>query len=231
VEGVSVRERIVAFNRSIVDATKDIVGFYKPNAAFYEAHGAEGWSALKDTMEYVRSFAPEVPVIFDAKRADIGSTNNGYVNSAFDQLGADAITVHPYQGGEALAPFLEREDKGIIVWCRSSNDGAGEFQDLRVDGKPLYMIVAEHVAHQWNKNGNCALVVGATYPSEIAEVRKIAPTLPLLIPGTGEQGGNLEKSVKAAQDSFILSTSRAIIYADDVRGSAQQFDSAIRQAL
>ena len=161
-----VGETIVAFNRAIIDATKDIVCAYKPNSAFYEAHGDEGCKAMRATIQYIREVAPQVPVILDSKRADIGNTNNGYVASAFDHLHADAITVNPYPGREALLPFLERKEKGVIVWCRTSNNGAGEFQDLLIDGEPLYKIVARHVAEKWNENGNCALVVVRTLDDE-----------------------------------------------------------------
>ena len=231
ISGNSPRERIVAFNKAIVEATKDIAGFYKPNSAFYEVHGAEGWMALKETVEYIHGQAPDVPVILDAKRGDLENTNESYAKAIFDELNVDAVTIHPYIGAEAARPFLNRKDKGVIVLCRTSNPGAGEFQDLEVDGTSLYLKVAKNVVSTWNANGNCALVVGATYPEEIEKVRAIAPDMPLLIPGTGTQGGDLKKSVAAAKSSFILSTSRAIIYADDIRASAQEYDSAIRKAL
>ncbi len=238
----TIGETLVAFNRSIVDATAGFACAYKPNSAFYEAYGAEGWAALKETIEYIRSAAPEVPLILDAKRADIGNTNNGYVKAFFDDLGADALTVHPYLGREALAPFFERKDKGVIVLCRTSNPGAGEFQDLQIQERPLYQVVAETVATKWNTNNNCSLVVGATYPEELRDVRAIVGDIPILIPGIGAQGGDLEKSVRAGRDArgkgFILSTSRAIIFAssgedyeDAIRAKAQEYDRAIRAAL
>src|SRR5665213_196596 len=231
----SIREALFAFNRTIVESTHDIVGAYKPNTAFYEAYGAEGWAALKDTISYINQFAPDVPVILDAKRADIGNTNKGYAIAAFDDLGADAITVHPYVGAEALAPFLERADKGVIVLCRTSNPGSGEFQDLITEGEPLYVKVARNVAEIWNANNNCSLVVGATYPDELKRIRSIVPDLPILIPGIGAQGGDIGQSVKLAKDSrgkgFIVSTSRAVIFASDgpqyqdaMRRSAQEYD-------
>lgn len=238
----TIGETLVAFNQSIVDATAGIACAYKPNSAFYEAYGALGWAALKATISYIRSEAPEVPVILDAKRADIGNTNNGYVKAFFDDLEADAVTVHPYLGAEALAPFLERKDKGVIVLCRTSNPGSGEFQSLEVQGRPLYQVVAETVATKWNTNNNCSLVVGATYPEELAAVRAIIGDMPILIPGIGAQGGDLEKSVRAGRDArgkgFILSTSRAVIFAssrqdykDAMRAKAQEYDRAIRAAL
>jgi orotidine-5'-phosphate decarboxylase len=208
---------IVAFNRAIVDATKDIVCAYKPNSAFYEAYGAEGISALHRTIADIHTIAPNVPVILDAKRADIGNTNAGYVDAAFGFLRADAITVHPYLGAEALQPFLAQADKGVIVLCRTSNPGAGEFQDLSVNGEPLYRFVARCVANEWNKGGNCALVVGATYPDELREVRGLVGDMPILIPGIGAQGGDVERTVTAGRDSrgqgMIINSSRGIIFA------------------
>ncbi|MEK7659913.1 MAG: orotidine-5'-phosphate decarboxylase [Patescibacteria group bacterium] len=239
---VSVPNTVVAFNRAIVEATKDIVCAYKPNAAFYEAHGDEGIGALKRTILDIHAIAPDVPVILDAKRADIGNTNASYVDAAFGFLQADAITVHPYLGAEALQPFLARAEKGVIVLCRTSNPGAGEFQDQHVwlsdkdemlffggdndedkereewpNSLPLYQHVAYRVARSWNKNGNCALVVGATYPGELREVRGIAGDMPILIPGIGAQGGDVEKTVSAGKDSrgqgMIVNSSRGIIFA------------------
>lgn len=216
---------LVRFNELIIEATKDLVCAYKPNVAFYEAHGPTGIDALRVSIEYVHKVAPDVPVVLDAKDADIGNTNKGYVQFAFDHLKADAITVHPYLGGEALKPFLDRADKGIIILCRTSNPGAGEFQDLPVmigEGikartVPLYQLVARNVAEHWNANGNCGVVVGATYPEELAEVRKIVGDMPILIPGIGAQGGDAEKTVKAGKDSrgqgMIINSSRGIIFA------------------
>jgi len=213
----NVGEAIITFNKAIVDATKDLVCAYKPNSAFYEAQGPVGLLALKATVEYINQVAPGVPVILDAKRADIGNTNNGYVTFAFDWLGVDAITVHPYLGKEALKPFLDRVDKMIIVLARTSNPGAGEFQDLKVDGTPMYQIVAKQVATQWNTNGNCAVVAGATYPEELGEIRKLVGDLPLLIPGIGKQGGDLEKAVHNGRDSrkqgMIINNSSGVLFA------------------
>ncbi len=223
---------IVTFNKAIVEATKDLVCAYKPNIAFYEAYGDAGWFALCETIVRIREMAPDVPVILDAKRADIGSTNVGYVDAAFDLLQADAITVHPYLGAEALEPFLARAEKGIFVLCRTSNPGAGEFQDLLVNGEPLYRFVARRVASEWNKNGNCALVVGATYPDELREVRGLVGDMPILIPGIGAQGGDVEKTVSAGKDSrgqgMIINSSRGIIFASKDRDFAE---AAGREAL
>ena len=230
---VSVANTIVAFNRAIIEATKDLAFAYKPNAAFYEAYGDEGFNALHRTIVDIHILAPDVPVILDAKVADIGNTNNGYVQMAFDYLQADAITVHPYLGAEALAPFLDRADKGVIVLCRTSNPGAGEFQDRMVPGDdlpgganghlPLYQYIAWRVANHWNKNGNCALVVGATYPDELALVRMIVGDMPILIPGVGfqQKGVPIEKQVEqvvssgkdSRREGMIINSSRGIIFA------------------
>ncbi len=240
--GTNTYETILTFNKAIVDATKDLVCAFKPNSAFYEAHGDEGWHALRDTVGYIHEAAPDVPVILDAKRADIGNTNDGYVEAIFDHLGVDAVTVHPYLGAEALKPFLDRKEKGIIVLCKTSNPGAGEFQDLLVDGEPLYRTVAKHVARDWNTNGNCGLVVGATYPEDLKEVRATAGDMPILIPGIGPQGGDIEKTVAAGKDSrgqgMIISAARAVIFAsngpdftDAARAQATALDGTIRKAM
>lgn len=215
-----------AFNRAIIDETHPFVCAYKPNSAFYEAGGAEGIEELKKTCDYIHKQHPDIPIILDAKRADIGNTNEGYVTFAFDYLGADAITLHPYLGYEALKPFLDRSDCGCIILCKTSNPGAGEFQDLNVDGKPLYQIIAEQVIHKWNINGNCLLVVGATYPKELAEVRAIVGDMTLLVPGIGTQGGDVDKTVRAGVNSFckgmIISSARNIIFASSGADFAKQ---------
>lgn len=217
--GVSKSEAIYRFNKAIIDATADLACAFKPNSAFYEAEGKEGMEALKRTIQYIKDVHPEVPVILDYKRGDIGNTNLGYVKEAFDELGADAVTVHGYLGKEAMQPFLDRADKGIIVLARTSNPGAGEFQDLLVGEaqEPLYQVVARNVAQSWNKNGNCAIVVGATYPEELARVRAVVGDLPILLPGVGAQGGEVEATVKAGKDSnnkgMIINSSRGIIFA------------------
>ncbi len=219
----------VEFCGSIVEATCDYACAFKPNAAFFEALGIDGHWALGEVIARIHDLAPEVPVIYDAKRGDIGSTNLGYVEDAFDRLGADAITVHPYLGEEALKPFLDRADRGTVVLCRTSNPGGGEFQDLRVDGRPLYQAVAERVARQWNGRGNCSLVVGATWPEELAEVRRIAPDMPILIPGIGAQGGDLPRTVMAGRDrrgrGMVINASRGIIFAS----GAEDFAEAARR--
>lgn len=214
---LDIQKTIVAFNRAIIEATHDLVCAYKPNIAFYEAHGVAGVAALEETMNLLHTIAPNVPIILDAKRGDIGNTNNGYIISAFDHLKADAITLHPYMGKKSLQPFMDRAEKGIIFLCRTSNEGADEFQNLKIEGQPLYQKVAHQVSTQWNQNNNCGLVVGATCPNELREVRNIVDTMPLLIPGIGAQGGSVEETVRAARNRYgagmIINSSRGIIFA------------------
>lgn len=208
------------FNKAIIDATADLVCAFKANSAFYEAAGAHGIAQLKKTVDYIHEKHPLLPFILDAKRADIGNTNIGYTNYAFEYLDVDAITLHPYLGGEAIEPFFAYKDRGLIVLCRTSNPGAGEFQDLEVDGKKLYQIVAERVRDKWNSNGNCLLVVGATYPREMAEVRAlVGDDMTFLVPGIGTQGGDIEATIRAGissrGDGLIVHSSRDIIFASD----------------
>lgn len=248
---------LLEFACGIIEATADIAIAYKPNIAFYEAYGKGGMAALHQIIRFIHGAAPGVPVILDAKRADIDSTNLGYVRSAFEHLEADAITVHPYLGAEALRPFLNREDKGVFVLCRTSNKGAGEFQDplmfLHDESEehyladrthvsysgglqaavPAFVYVAYRVSQHWNKHGNCGLVVGATYPDELRLVRRVAPDMPILIPGIGAQGGDVEATVRSGRDSngqgMIINSSRGIIYAADPRTEALRLDGLIRQ--
>jgi orotidine-5'-phosphate decarboxylase len=228
----SIEDALFVFAHDIIDATHDLICAYKPNIAFYEALGANGLQALTRTVRYIKECYPHIPIILDAKRADIGNTNLGYVASAFDLLKVDAITVHPYLGKEALAPFLERKDKGIIVLAKTSNPGSGEFQNLLVGEtrEPLYQVVARSVAQSWNTHGNCGLVVGATYPAELKRVREIVGDMPLLIPGIGAQGGDVAATVKAGRDSrgqgMIINASRSIIYAS----KGTDFAKAARRA-
>ncbi len=214
-----------SFNKSIIDATHDLVCAYKPNSAFYEARGAQGVTELKATCDYIREKYPDIVLILDAKRGDIGSTNEGYVSFAFEYLGADAITLHPYLGKEALAPFLNRKDKGCIILCRTSNPGAGEFQDGLSDR------VASHVANEWNGNANCALVVGATYPEELTRVRAIVGDMPILLPGIGAQGADTESAIKAGLNSkkagLIVNSSRGILFAKNAREEAETLRTLI----
>lgn len=219
------------FDKKVVDQTFDLVCCYKPNSAFYESAGVEGLKNLKKTIEYIHQKDPQIPVILDAKRGDIGNTNEEYAKAVFDDLGADVVTVHPYLGKEALQPFLNRTDKGIFVLVRTSNPGAGEFQDLKIDGKPLYQVVAEHVK-DWGKN--VGVVVGATYPEELKVVREIIGDMPILIPGVGTQGGDIAKlkaGLNSKNQGIIVSSSRGIIFADNPREATLSLNKQIKEAL
>lgn len=223
-------QAMVYFNKEIIDATHRIAAAYKPNIAFYEEEGGAGIDALEETIHYIKRVNPSVPVILDAKRGDIGNTNLGYVRSAFDRLRADAITVSPYLGRKALEPFLERTDKGIFILARTSNEGADEFQDLLVDGeRPLYQVIADHAVNQWNDGGNIGLVMGATNPEELGAIRGMFPEVPLLIPGVGAQGGDLEQVVDAAQGRFLINSSRGIIFASAENDFAQAAGNETRR--
>jgi orotidine-5'-phosphate decarboxylase len=206
---------LYAFNRRIVDATAGIAAAYKPQIAFYSALGAEEQLAL--SIRYIRERAPAALVILDAKRNDIGNTAEAYAREAFDRYGADAVTVNPYMGEDSVRPFLARPDRGAVLLCRTSNPGAKDFQDLLIEGLPLYRRVAAHAAAQWNGQRNLMLVVGATCPREMAELRGAHPDLPFLVPGIGAQGGDLEAILAAGLDSrgagLLISSSRNIIYA------------------
>jgi len=193
---------LLAFTQAIVRATADAVCAFKPNSAFYEQYGVAGVRSLQRLIGYIHAHHPGIPVILDAKRGDIGSTSAAYARFVFDELDADAVTLHPYLGRDAIAPFLERAGRGTLILCRTSNPGSGEFQDLTVTSaggrsEPLYQRVARTVAAEWNTRGNCGLVVGATKPDELRALRKRAPELPFLIPGVGTQGGRLEQLAPA----------------------------------
>ena len=225
---------LFAFNRWIIEQTHAYAAAYKPNMAFYEARGTQGLRELEQTMEYLRGEHPEIVTVCDAKRGDIGNTNRGYAVSIFDAMGFDAVTLHPYLGREALAPFLERQDKACIVLCRTSNPGAGEFQDLQVEGRPLWETVAMRVNSEWNAEGNCMLVVGATYPEEMRRIRAIAPEMTLLVPGVGAQGGDVAAVVAAGLDArgkgLMISSSRGILFSEDPAGSARGLRDEINAA-
>ena len=217
---------VLEFNRAIIEATSDIVCAYKPNLAFYEAMGIEGMKALEAT----RACIPEsIPVIGDAKRGDIGATSRAYAKALFDGYGFDAITVSPYLGGDSLMPFLEYREKGVFVLCRTSNPGSADLQRLSISGTPLFEMVAER-SRGWNDYGNIGLVVGATYPDDLARVRRICPDMPILIPGVGAQGGDLAAAVTCGVDAngekAIINSSRSIIYAS----SGADFAEAARRA-
>lgn len=253
------------FNTWIIDQTHDLVCAYKPNSAFYEARGSVGMAELEMTIQYLKTNYPEILTIDDAKRADIGNTNLGYIQAIFDRQGFDAVTLHPYLGQEALQPFLDREDKGCFILCRTSNPGAGEFQDaqiviagisvssrrkpgsivwnsnksdsasrskmIRPITKPLWQIVAESVNQKWNKNKNCLLVVGATYPQEMKIIRQLVGEMTFLVPGIGAQGGDLEAVLSAGLNAdkkgLIINSARGIIFAGDPRAETQKLKQAI----
>lgn len=208
---------VASFNRAIIDATSDLVCCYKPNIAFYEALGQAGYDALRATIAAVPR---DVPILLDAKRGDVDSTAERYATAVFDVLGADAVTVSPYLGRDALEPFFRYREKGIFVLCRNSNPGASDIQDLEVAGvngaEPLYLRVAA-LADEWNGSGTVGLVVGATYPQQLERVRTRCPRLPILVPGVGAQGGALEESVRAADNGsptgFLVNASRGVLYA------------------
>lgn len=227
------REIIFAFNRAIVEATGDLAVAFKPNLGFYAAEGMMGLLALRDTIELMHGVVPQVPVILDAKFGDIGNTNAGYAKFAFEEMGTDAVTLHGFLGAEALQPFLARPDKGLFVLCRTSNPGAGEFQDASVQTDwapkgtmPFYQYVAMKVAKDWNQKGNCGLVVGATYPQELGMVRQIVgDDMPILVPGIGVQGGELEATIRAGKRKMLINSSRGIIFAS----SGPNFAEAARK--
>ncbi|XOV88523.1 MAG: orotidine-5'-phosphate decarboxylase [Pseudomonadota bacterium] len=204
---------VFEFNRRIIDATADLVCCYKPQAAHYAALGAE--AALEQTINYIRD--RHLPVVLDGKRGDVGSTAEKYAAEVFDRYGADAATINPYLGLDAMEPFLAREDKGLFVLCRTSNPGGRDLQELQLkDGSLLYEHVAEQAATRWNQHGNVGLVVGATQPAELRRIRAITGKMPFLVPGIGAQGGDLEATLKAgAGGGMLISSSRAILYAAD----------------
>jgi orotidine-5'-phosphate decarboxylase len=208
-------EPLLAFNRRIVDATADMAAAYKPQIAFYSALGRE--SELVASILYIRERAPHALVILDAKRSDIGNTAEAYASEAFDRYGADAVTVNPYMGEDSVRPFLARPDRGAILLCRTSNPGARDFQDLLVDGLPLYRRVAERADRYWNEARNLMLVVGATYPAEMAQLRRAHPALGFLVPGIGAQGGDLDSTLAAGLNAegagLLINSSRGIMYA------------------
>lgn len=221
-------DAVFEFCSAIVDATADLVCTYKPQIAHFAALRAE--DALERLIAHIHAKHPNVPVILDAKRGDIGSTAQHYVTEAFDRFGADAVTLNPYLGRDSVQPFLDRADKGVILLCHTSNPGAADLQDLDVGGKPLYQHVAQIVARDWSTHGNCALVTGATWPEQLAEVRALVGEVPLLVPGIGAQGGDVEAVVRNGRTAngtgLMISSSRAILYA----GTGEDFPQAARKA-
>ncbi len=227
----SAKEPLFEFNRAIIESTFDLVCAFKPQIAYYAASGLE--RDLELTIAYIHKNFPYIPVILDAKRGDVGSTAKLYAQEAFDRYEADAVTVNPYLGGDALEPFLDRSDKGVIILCRTSNPGAIDIQDLELNGEKLYRIVAQKAAREWNRNGNVLLVVGATYPQELGEIRSLVGNMPLLVPGIGAQGGDIGKAVVNGKDEkgtgMIINSSRGIIYAGKGRDFAQAARTAALQ--
>lgn len=223
-------EALLAFNIAIIEATHPFVCCYKPNSAFYEEQGPDGMEALRATISWLARHHPDIPVLVDAKRGDIGSTNAAYARAVFDGLGADAVTVSPYPGPDALQPFLSYERKGIFILVKTSNPGGGALQDLLVDGEPVYMHVARAAAREWNVHGNVGLVVGATQGEALRRVRRETGDIPILVPGIGTQGGVLRTAL-AARDSagggILINVSRSVLFAS----GGPDFAAAARQVV
>ena len=226
------KEPIFAFNKAVIDSTSDLACCYKPQFAYYAANAAE--RELEKTISYIRDL--DIPVILDAKRGDVGSTAEKYATEAFERYGADAVTINPYLGLDAMQPFLARAEKGIFILCRTSNPGGADIQNLMIDGgDQLYEHIAGLASQQWNGNNNVALVVGATQPSELTRVREITGDMTLLLPGIGAQGGDVEASIKAGQGGgLIVSSSRAVLYAssgDDFAEAARKIAQSTRDEI
>jgi orotidine-5'-phosphate decarboxylase len=224
------RDAVFRFSQQIVDATADIVCAFKPQVAYFAALGAE--HQLEKLCGYIRDTCPGVLLILDAKRGDIGPTAEQYAREAFERYDADVVTVNPYLGTDSIEPFLRDPQHGVFVLCRTSNPGSGDFQSLDVDGDPLYSHVARRATTEWAGLGECGLVVGATYPQELAAVRQIVGDMPLLVPGVGAQGGDVEATVRSGRTSdgygMVINSSRAILYASNGEDFA---DAARRVAL
>jgi orotidine-5'-phosphate decarboxylase len=225
----STPDGIFEFCKAIIDATADLACSFKPQIAYFAALGAE--RQLESICQYLRATYPHIPLVLDAKRGDIGATAHQYAREAYDRYGADAVTVNPYMGFDSVEPYLAWEERGVIILCRTSNAGGSDLQALDVGGKPLYQHVAALVANKWNRNGQCSLVVGATFPDEIAQVRAITGDMPLLIPGVGAQGGDVEATVRAGRTAagagMMINSSRAILYAAPKAG--EDFAAAARR--
>lgn len=223
---------IFDFCKAIIDATADVACAFKPQIAYFSALRAE--DQLEALCDYMRTHYPAIPIVLDAKRGDIGATAEQYAREAFERYGADAVTVNPYMGFDSVAPYLEYKDKGVIILCRTSNAGGSDLQFLNVDGVPLYQHVARLVADKWNTTGQCGLVVGATFPEELAKVREIVGDMPLLVPGVGAQGGDVVATVKAGKThsgaGMMINSSRAILYATP-QGEESFTDAARRVAI
>jgi orotidine-5'-phosphate decarboxylase len=223
---------IYAFCKAIVDATADAACCFKPQIAYFAALRAE--DQLEALCNYIKTRYPDLPVVLDAKRGDIGATAEQYAREAFERYGADAVTVNPYMGSDSIAPYLEWRDRGVIVLCRTSNPGGSDLQFLQVGNQPLYQYVARLVAEKWNRNGQCGLVVGATFPGELAQVRAIVGDMPLLVPGIGAQGGDIAATVAAGctRDGagMMINSSRAILYAKPRDENDEDYAQSARRA-
>jgi orotidine-5'-phosphate decarboxylase len=224
-------DAVYAFCKAVADATADTACAFKPQIAYFAALRAE--DQLEALCAYLRSAYPHIPVVLDAKRGDIGATAEQYAREAFERYRADAVTVNPYMGFDSVAPYLEWTDRGVIILCRTSNPGGSDLQFLDVGGQPLYRHVAQMVAEKWNAGGQCALVVGATFPDELAEVRAVVGDMPLLVPGIGAQGGDIAATVKAGKSAagagMMINSSRAILYAQPDAQKGEDFAAASRR--
>lgn len=230
---LKIKNPIFEFNKSVIDATVDLVCCYKPQFAFYASNGLQGIKALIQTITYIHLKYPEIPVLLDAKRGDIEFTAEQYVKEVFDVYRADAVTVNPYLGFDSTKPFLERKDKGIIILCKTSNPGSTDFQDLNLNGIPLYVAVAKKIV-AWNKiYKNCLMVVGATWPEQLRKVREIAPEMFFLVPGIGAQGGDLKKTLENGlrrdKSGLIINSSRGIIFSQNPRKEALKLKEEINK--
>ena len=230
-------DALFLFCRDIVDATAEYACAFKPQIAYFAAHNG-GEAALQRLIAHIDGTCPDIPVILDAKRGDIGSTAEQYAIEAFDRFGADAVTLNPYMGRDSAAPFLQRNDRGCVFLCHTSNPGARDFQELLVDGVPLYQHVARTIANEWNTDGNCALVVGATFTEELKVIRGIVGDMPLLIPGIGAQGGDVEATVRNGKTAdgtgLMINSSRGILYASSGAGypeAAAEAAKALRDEI
>lgn len=225
-------DAIFSFCKAIIDASADLACAFKPQIAYFAALRAE--DQLEAICAYLKSSYPHIPIVLDAKRGDIGATAEQYAREAFERYNADAVTLNPYMGFDSIAPYLEWQERGVIILCRTSNPGGSDLQFLQVDGKPLYQHVADLVANHWNKNGQCSLVVGATFPQELAQVRQIVGDMPLLVPGIGAQGGDIAATVQAGKTAngtgMMINSSRAILYATPI-GDENFAQAARRVAL
>jgi len=224
-------DAIYTFCKAIIDATAATACAFKPQIAYFAALRAE--DQLEAICEYLRTHYPQIPIVLDAKRGDIGATAEQYAREAFERYGADAVTVNPYMGFDSVAPYLEWKDRGVIILCRTSNPGGSDLQFLNADGKPVYQHVAQLVAEKWNTNGQCGLVVGATFPDELAQVRRIVGDMPLLVPGIGAQGGDVRATVQAGKTAdgtgMMINSSRAILYAKADEQAGEDFAKAARR--